>query len=135
MVKIVDEDLNENFGDYVNIDKAVERLAEKLKKEQEELELKLSNINKAKEPFTKIRDGFFRLDKIDIEKTYNEKETFRIKNLLSSSNKNKVNFKNKIVALEKEAKNSENVGTFTRWFSGRRSYEDIQGDIRKLKIN
>ena len=47
--KIVDEDLNENFGDYVNIDKAVERLAEKLQKEQEELELKLSNINKAKD--------------------------------------------------------------------------------------
>ena len=131
--KIVDEELNENFGDFVNIDKAIERLAEKLKKEQADLENKLNEINKAKDPYIKIRDGFLRLEKIKSEKNDYNKKLNELKNFLASSNQNKLRFKNKIEALEKEAKNSENVGTFSRWFSGRRSFEDIQGDILQTK--
>ena len=127
--KIIDEELNSEFGDYVNIDRAVERLAAKLKKEQDELQKKLNEINQAKAPYVKIKESFDRFKYIKSETDKLQTDIQELKTFLSSSAEKKREFTNKIKKLEIEAKNSESVGTFARWFSGRRSLEDITGEI------
>lgn len=131
--KIADDDLEKNYGEFVNIDRAVERLSKDFQKQIDTLTKKMLTIRKAKEPYIQIKNAFVQFEKL--EKTIASLNT-ELKNhklFMKDALLNEKNWKQKIIQLEGEAADADNVGALKRWFTGRRKKEDIEGEILSLQ--
>ncbi len=131
--KIINEELNKEYSEYINIDNAAARLSQKLSNEKTLLEKKINQINRAMTPELKIKESFDNQND-NLERIKNFQEIKRnLEDNLKNNKKRIDNFKKTIKSLENETKISENSNQMSKWFLGRRNVEDIQNDIIKTK--
>ena len=131
--KIADDDLEKNYGEFVNIDRAVERLSKDYQKQIDDLTKKLKKIREAKEPYVLIKNAFLKYKKLDSKIKSLQIELKNDKSFMKTATVDEKQWKQKIIQLEGEAAEAENIGVLKRWFTGRRTKEDIEGEILSLQ--
>ena len=131
--KIQDKELEDDYGEFINIDKAVEKRAEVLSKERGVLrkeiesiqihEKKCFELEKKEKEYQVCLNKYNRAEE-EINKSYSkQKET---------DNEVK-NIQEYIEILKKEIKKSEGVGTVKRFLTNKRKPEDIKFEIEEEK--
>ena len=131
--KIQDTELENSYGEFINIDKAVEKRGEVLSKERDVLrsEIESIKINEKKwlELETKEKEHQVCLAKFNraeevINKSYSKQN--------EADNEVK-NIQEYIEILKKEIKKSEGVGTLKRFLTNKRKPEEIKFEIEEEK--
>ena len=131
--KIQDPELEDEYGEFINIDKAVEKRAKALSQERDELRREIESIQihekkwleleKTEKEYQVCLTKFNRAEEV-INKSYSKhKET----------NNESISIQERIETLKNEIKKSEGIGTIKRFLTNKRKPEDIKFEIEEKK--
>ena len=124
---IVNETLLKEYGDYVNVDRAAERLSIKLVEQRREIEKKIDSLNKEAEPHKKIVDAFNLVDQLTTQNLANLQRQSEMEGFLDKANGMIKDADLSIKNYNKLIKEYETKGFFGKMFS-----EDPQAQESKI---
>jgi superfamily I DNA and/or RNA helicase len=125
---IVNETLNRKYADYVNVDKAAERLSKKLVEERKEIEKFIEELRAKAKPFKKIDDAFKAIDVLESEYQSNIDRRNQMKDFLNKSEKMIEDANVSIDKYNRLIKDYEKKGFFGKFFS-----EDPESQEAKIR--
>ncbi len=124
---IVNETLLKKYGDYVNVDRAADRLSVKLVEQRREIEKKIDILNKEAEPHKKIVDAFNLVDQLTNQNSTNLQRQSEMEGFLEKANEMIEDANLSIKNYNKLIKEYETKGFFGKMFS-----EDPQAQESKI---
>ena len=124
---IVNETLLKKYGDYVNVDRAAERLSIKLVEQRREIEKKIDALNKNAEPHKKVVDAFNLVDQLTAQNLTNVERQSEMEGFLNKANEMIEDANLSIKNYNKLIKEYETKGFFGKMFS-----EDPQAQESKI---
>ena len=135
--KVIDKDLMNQYGEFIDIDLAVARLGKEITDKKKDLEKELSIIRSKYIPAV---DTIRTFDEKDLIKQEIKNIENQIINFNTSKKKIESNIKankKKVIHLNEELSISEKSGegVIGRFFSGKRSPEKISNELNLLKYN
>jgi len=128
---IVNETLNRKYAEYVNVDKAAERLSKKLVEERKEIEKNIEELRSTSKPYKKIDDAFKAIDVLESEYQSNIDRRNQMKNFLDRSEKMIEDANVSIKEYNRMIKDYEEKGFFGKMFSSDPASHEAQ--IRSKK--
>tara|TARA_E500000178_G_scaffold184450_1_gene182780 strand:- start:638 stop:3829 length:3192 start_codon:yes stop_codon:yes gene_type:complete len=124
---IVNETLYKKYGEYVNVDKAAERLSQKLILERKKYEKQIEDLNKEAAPHKKIVDAFNNISQFETQlKNLSQRES-EMTGFLDKANQMIEDANLSIKNYNKLIKEYEDKGFFGKFFS-----EDPETQERKI---
>ncbi|AKO65736.1 hypothetical protein VI34_03115 [Methylophilales bacterium MBRSG12] len=126
---IHDPELEKKYGEYINIEKAIEKKTAELINEREELRNKILKIQKKEKKWLDIERAFSDYESALAKYTKSENSLIKITSDLDELNSEIEYIKESLLNLDKEKKESEQTGTLKRFFTNKRKIQDIEIDI------
>jgi hypothetical protein len=125
---IVNETLSKKYGEYVNVDKAAERLSAKLVEERKKIEKLIDELNTKAKPHKNVVDAFNLVEQLNIQNQNSLQRKSEMEGFLERANQMIEDANITIKNYNKLIKEYETKGFFGKMFS-----EDPQS--QEIKIN